>query len=71
MGKPAQIALGAVIAVAVAAASVHADGTLFGDRSLSHWQNAQLDANAKINVAAAEFTSGVRDLIHSIMSGSH
>jgi hypothetical protein len=70
MGKLAQIALGAVIAVAVSAASLHADGNLFGERPLSHWQNAQLDADAKIGMAAAKFTSGVKELIRAMMGGS-
>jgi hypothetical protein len=70
MSKLAQIALGGVIAVALTAASVHADRDLFPDRPLSHWQNAQLDADAKIGDAAAKFTNGMKDLIRAMINGS-
>ncbi|MGA7713137.1 MAG: hypothetical protein WCA81_14625 [Rhizomicrobium sp.] len=64
MGKLAQIALGAVIAVAVSAASIHADSTLFGDRSLSHWQNAQLAVNAKLETLEAALLTQIENLLH-------
>ena len=67
MSKIAQIALGAVVAICISGASVHAERTWIDARHAAQWQQAQLAVDAKLAGLETAAITGIESIVRAIV----
>ena len=70
MGKIAQVALGAVVAICITGASVRANHSWADVHQAAQWQQAQLAVDAKLDRLETAAIGGIESVIRTIV-GAH